>query len=229
MAGLKLGDRGFEVRKLQILLNNLIFTSPKLAVDGDFGKGTLRALLKAQQQLGLKPDGIAGPATFKGLGLVGQPKTDPTKQKASGKSWLEIAEAEIGIKEDAAKGKHTNRILEYHKTTTLKATTDETPWCSSFVNWVVIQAGDKGTNNALAKSWLDWGNPSKGAKGDIIVIKKKTPGMTKATGSPTGFHVGFFISTNGTSIRILGGNQGDQVKYSNFMLSGYEVKGYRNR
>ena len=51
--------------------------------------------------------------------------------------------------------------------------------------------------------------------------------MTQATGSSSGFHVGFFISLSATHIRILGGNQGDQVKYSDFSLASYEVKGYR--
>jgi hypothetical protein len=45
----------------------------------------------------------------------------------------EIAKAELGTTE--VPGTQNNpRILEYHATTTLKATTDEVPWCSSFVN-----------------------------------------------------------------------------------------------
>lgn len=65
---------------------------------------------------------------------------------------MPIAKAEMGIYENSAPGKHNKRIIEYHAVTTLKATTDETPWCSSFVNWVVKQAGYKGTDSALAKS-----------------------------------------------------------------------------
>lgn len=42
----------------------------------------------------------------------------------------------------------------------------------------------------------------------------------------TGFHVGFYVSSSPTSLRLLGGNQSDQVKYSNFALEKYDVKGH---
>jgi uncharacterized protein (TIGR02594 family) len=142
---------------------------------------------------------------------------------------MDIAVGELGIHENAAPGKHNARIVEYHKTTTLRATTDEVPWCSSFVNWVMKTAGHQGTNNALAASWLEWGasltDPRTGA---IVVIRLKGANRPdRATGSSTGNHVGFFMSSTPTHIRLLGGNQGDQVRYSNFALQGYEIRGYR--
>ncbi len=172
-------------------------------------------------------DGQVGPKTRVALGL--KPIAIPTPVVVAPLSpWLNIAVSELGVHEDSRPGKHAARILEYHKTTTLKASDDETPWCSSFVNWVMIQSGRKGTNSALAKSWLNWGQatttPTAGA---IVVIKKKTTGFSSATGSSSGFHVGFYISSTATTIQILGGNQEDKVKKSNFMLSSYEVKGYR--
>jgi len=141
---------------------------------------------------------------------------------------MDIAVAELGVHEDSVAGQHNARILEYHQTTSLKATDDETPWCSSFVNWVLRQAGRNGTNSAAAKSWLNWGSETAPpAPGTIVVIKKKTPGTTQATGSSSGFHVGFFVSVSPTHIRLLGGNQSNQVRYSNFPLATYEIKGYR--
>ena len=159
--------------------------------------------------------------TWLAVGQVARTTTVTTAP--AGNSWLDIAKAELGIHEDALPGQHAPRILEYHKTTTLKATTDETPWCSSFVNWVMTKAGRKGTNSAAARSWLDWGatltTPVEGA---VAVIKKKTVGSDSATGSTSGFHVAFYISLSATHIRLLGGNQSDQVKYSNFALSAYD-------
>jgi uncharacterized protein (TIGR02594 family) len=141
---------------------------------------------------------------------------------------MTIAEAEVGVHEDAIPGRQNQRIIEYHQATSLRATTDEVPWCSSFVNWVMKQAGYRGTNSALAKSWLDWGlaieSPRAGA---VVVIKKKGAASDVATGSSTGFHVAFFVSVSPAYIRLLGGNQGDQVRYSNFYLKGYDIKGYR--
>jgi uncharacterized protein (TIGR02594 family) len=137
---------------------------------------------------------------------------------------MEIVRAEEGVTEYSLPGQHNKRIIEYHSTTTLKATTDETAWCSSFVNWVMKEAGYRGTKSAAAKSWLDWGvtldSPRVGA---IIVVfseKMKKRGFT-------GFHVTFWLSASATHVKLLGGNQGNFVKESNYPLSEWEIKGYR--
>lgn len=238
MVTLREGDRGEDVRRLQHLLNTQLHPSPKLSEDGDFGARTERAVKRFQETRGLVADGVVGPKTWTALGqkVSSTPKpatppapTPPTTPgvKTPG-SWMDVARAEEGVHENSLPGQHTTRIIEYHATTTLKATTDETPWCSSFVNWVMTQAGYAGTNNALAKSWLQWGSAlSSPQEGAIVVIKKKNASSDQATGSSTGFHVAFYVSSTSSHIRLLGGNQGDQVKYSNFSLSAYEVKGYR--
>ena len=142
------------------------------------------------------------------------------------KKWLEIALKEIGVKE--IRGGENARIIEYHASTTLKAREDEIPWCSSFVNWVMTQAGYKGTNSAAAKSWLSWGKEiPKPEKGCICVIKKKSAGSDAATGSASGYHVGFFVSEDANYVYLIGGNQSDQVKISGFNLRAYDICGYR--
>jgi uncharacterized protein (TIGR02594 family) len=140
--------------------------------------------------------------------------------------WFEIAEKERGVHETPGP-KATERIVEYHAATTLKATSDEVPWCSSFVNWCMRQAGEKPTGSAAARSWLSWGEPCDPKKGCVIVIRRKMAGHDKATGSMTGFHVGFFEGLTPTHVQILGGNQGDSVKSSNFPLNKYEIMGFR--
>jgi uncharacterized protein (TIGR02594 family) len=226
MPVLRVGNQGPDVRKLQLLLNSTLVPPPRLSIDGDFGTRTEQAVLSLQKMKNLPQDGIVGQRTWAVLGQtfsVGAKLTN-----VSTCTWMTIAEAELGVHEDAMPGYHNQRILEYHQATSLKATTDEVPWCSSFVNWVMKQAGYRGTNSALAKSWLSWGqsfeHPREGA---IVVIKKKGASSDSATGSSTGFHVAFYVSSSQAHIRLLGGNQGDQVKYSNFSLNGYEVKGYR--
>jgi len=143
---------------------------------------------------------------------------------------VNIAAAEVGVHEKSLPGQHNKRILEYHACTSLRATTDEVPWCSSFVNWVMKQAGHKGSNSALAASWLKWGNSLSHPRiGAIVVIKRKGKSSDAATGSGTGNHVAFYISSTPRHIRLLGGNQsgGLAVSYSNFSLAAYEIRGYR--
>lgn len=234
MVILKKGDKGPHVKRLQYLLNIVLNPSPGLVEDGDFGAKTHDAVIRFQQLNSLKRDGVVGPQTWTALGqrfaATPTPPSTPSTSgdSAGGSSWMAIAEAELGVHEVSLPGKHTQRIIEYHSATSLKATTDETPWCSSFVNWVIQKAGYPGTNNALAKSWLNWGAELSSPRyGAITVIKKKGASSDQATGSSTGFHVAFYVSSTATYLRLLGGNQGDQVKYSNFSLSGYDVKGYR--
>lgn len=227
---LKLGSIGQSVRQVQILLNSLLKPRPLVKVDGKFGPKTVQMVKAFQRKYNLQSDGKVGPKTRDALGLQPIEQAVP-KPPLTHKSWLDIASAEKDVKTDARPGKHNNRILEYHATTTLKATADETAWCSSFVNWVVIQSGQKGTNSAAAKSWLDWKSGRTLAapeKGCIIVIKRKTAGFSSATGSASGFHVGFYVSSPDTAhVRIFGGNQAGGINHWNVPLKQYDVMGYR--
>ena len=131
---------------------------------------------------------------------------------------LRIAQAEIGVHETPGP-ESTKRILEYLSTVGISMNSDEIAWCSAFTNWVVIQAGGKGTNNAMARSWLNWGvkidNPFPGC---ITVLKR---------GNPPSGHVGIFKyrRSPGGWVQLVGGNQSDAVKLSFFQES--DVLGYR--
>ena len=225
---LRKGDRGPDVKRLQVLLNGMLKPGPQLTPDGVLGGRTHEAVVRFQGSRGLARDGIVGPGTWSALGQRPAPGPSPASPPSAGAPWMDIAVAELGGHENALPGQHNQRIIEYHSTTTLRATRDETPWCSSFVNWVMVQAGYRGTSNALARSWLNWGTeltlPRVGA---VTVIKRRNANQDQATGSSTGFHVAFYVSSTSTHIRLLGGNQGDRVKYSNFSLSSYAVRGYR--
>jgi uncharacterized protein (TIGR02594 family) len=132
-----------------------------------------------------------------------------------------IALGEKGITETSGP-KSTERILEYHLTTTLRATSDDVPWCSAFVNWCIQKAGGKGTGSALARSWLVWGidaglDPK---QGDIVVLKR---GNDDISG-----HVGFLAfapSKFSPYIEVLGGNQNNMVCVKKYLR--WNVLGYR--
>lgn len=119
--------------------------------------------------------------------------------------WMEVAKKEIGQKE--IEGSETNpRIREYHRETTLSATNDETPWCSSFLNWVMKQAGHLGTRSAAAKSWALWGQKLELPQYGCVVVFEH--------------HVGLFVKEIPFFVCVLGGNQGNQVKESWFKKAG---------
>lgn len=131
-------------------------------------------------------------------------------------AWFAIAKGELGTTEYPS-AQHNPRILEYHATTSLNATSDETPWCSSFVNWCVRKAGKSGTNSAAARSWMKWGKNLSEPREGCIVVFSRPP-------SPWSGHVGFFERRAGSHIVVLGGNQSNSVNlasYSDRRLLGY--------
>lgn len=131
-------------------------------------------------------------------------------------AWIRVAQREIGVRE--IRGGENPRIIEYHQTTTLRATEDEVPWCSAFVNWVCNQCGLERTHSAAARSWLSLPGRLPGFRKYAIVIMRR--GNSTWQG-----HVGFAISDNGDTITVLGGNQSDSVCYAK--CSKASVLGYR--
>jgi uncharacterized protein (TIGR02594 family) len=103
---------------------------------------------------------------------------------------------------------HNARIVEYHTATSLGASDDETPWCASFVNWVLQQEGITGTNSAAARSFVNWGVESELELGAIVVLKRGTKAWQG--------HVGFLYSSNDEYVELLGGNQSDSVNVTRF-------------
>jgi uncharacterized protein (TIGR02594 family) len=132
--------------------------------------------------------------------------------------WLQVAEGELGVSEVPGSGDNP-RILEYHKYTALKATSDEVPWCSSFINFCVMKSGLEGTHSAAARSWLGWGvSLSVPAFGCVAVLKRGSLAWQA--------HVVLWIGEpDSKTIRGIGGNQGDKVSIENFSKS--KVLGYR--
>ena len=136
--------------------------------------------------------------------------------------WFAIAGNETGIAEVSGKLRNNARILEYHRSTSLNkklAARDETPWCSSFVNWCIEGSSLKGTDSAMARSWLKWGEKlDKAREGCIVVFARPAAG-------PKAGHVAFFVKETAERIHVLGGNQSNQVKLSRYAKK--DLLGYR--
>lgn len=139
--------------------------------------------------------------------------------------WYEIARKELGVKEVAGSVAHP-RILEYLASTSLPANlsrSDETAWCSAFVNWCMRQAGFHGTGLANARSWLGFGEQfAQPRVGCVCVFSRDDAGP--ASGH-VAFYVGEHVDPHGQAmIRVLGGNQSNRVceaPYAKARLLGY--------
>jgi uncharacterized protein (TIGR02594 family) len=136
--------------------------------------------------------------------LATEERTDP--------SWLRLALKELGQRE--IKGPSANpRIVAYHQTTRLASKSDETPWCASFLSWIMVEAGYNSTRSAAASSWAEYGVACSVRRGAVAVFKR--------TG---GHHVGIVVGIGNGFVWLLGGNQGDAVtiaKYSTAKLIAY--------
>ena len=120
--------------------------------------------------------------------------------------WVKLAQSELDRRIE--EGRDTSRIEQYHATTSGAPASNSVPWCSSFVNFCVEQAGFQGTKSRLARSWLQWGvEAGDFVPGCIVVLKR---------GNPPRGHVGFYVGRETGRVRVLGGNQGDRVSIASF-------------
>lgn len=132
------------------------------------------------------------------------------------------AEALAGIREIEGP-RHHPRIVEYFMTVKglgqLKLS-DETPWCSAFMNWVMSQVGGEMSTSPLARSWMSVGTDvtTSPREGDIAVFFST---LNQING-----HVGLYVchSPDRKRVLILGGNQGNQVCYQWYPVTGQALR-----
>lgn len=124
--------------------------------------------------------------------------------------WMSIARAEIGQKEVPGSGDNP-RVVEYHASAG-GASPDSVPWCASFVNFCITQAGLVGTNSKAARSWTNWGRDAGSLVPGCIVVLSRGADVTKG-------HVGFCVGERPGWISLLGGNQSDAVNIADFPAS----------
>ena len=132
--------------------------------------------------------------------------------------WLTIAKQEVGVKTFPT-GSSNPRIEEFHKHTNIAGYDDKAAWCSSFLNWVFARCNIKGTESALARSWLDWGDSLIEPKqGCVVVLEREDPNGWQG-------HVALFLRIENDEIFLLGGNQQDEVREYHYPLT--SVLSYR--
>lgn len=148
----------------------------------------------------------------------------PIVSRPSGQ-WMEIARQEAARpavdRSEWAGGKSNPQILDYFRVGTAwrEVTEDETDWCAAFVNYCLVKSGHPGTNSPGARSFF-WNRNARFERleapkpGCIVVIRRLPFDDPKWEFGPG--HVGFFVAGTDTSVTLLGGNQSNTVRESNF-------------
>jgi len=137
--------------------------------------------------------------------------------------WLKIGLYEIGTKEIRG-NRHNPRVVYYHSFSAGKYSTDEVPWCGSFIAMCMKRSGYKlPLYPERALSWLNFGHNGNVPKIGSIAVK----------GRKGGGHVGIVVSIAGDDIYLLGGNQNDEVNIKRYKIIDFIdfrlPKGYSNQ
>ena len=141
--------------------------------------------------------------------------------------WMTVVQSKLGLR-GSSNGRDdvpTAAVQNMLKRVGATATTSEkdgavhvTYWCSAFANACLEEADIAGTKNAAAKSFLSWGSALNQPRfGAICVLKRKG-----------GNHVSFYVDTLADGhLLLLGGNQGNMVRFSRFPLDQVHDRGIR--
>jgi uncharacterized protein (TIGR02594 family) len=157
--------------------------------------------------------------------LFGAPATAPAEMpqpqdpQRGDPVWLKLAKGELGTKEIAG-AQHNPAVLRYFADAGFpEIDNDETAWCAAFANAMLQRSGYDGSKSLAARSFMNWGKPvAKPYPGCIAVLWRDSP--RSANG-----HVAFWLSERGDKVKLLGGNQGNQVSMEEFPRD--RVLGYR--
>ena len=124
----------------------------------------------------------------------------------------------LGIKE--LKGReHNPLIVDMFRLVTGKAFPDEVSWCAAFVGACLEENGLRSSGRLAARSYLSFGYHVETPRiGDIVVLWRESRSSWKG-------HVGFYAGETSLFIKVLGGNQSDQVSIAHYPKT--RLLGYR--
>lgn len=132
-------------------------------------------------------------------------------------TWIALAITFLGLKENTSKTAHNPTILKwldkmgkFNGEAKSWWKNDEEAWCGLFVGYVLGES-----KRYVVKEWYrakEWANPAFMTK-----LTKPAVGAVAVFKLSSGYHVGFIVGkTIDGRLVILGGNQGNSVKYSSF-------------
>lgn len=137
--------------------------------------------------------------------------------------WMEIAWADLGVKEIAGSDAEPKILAYFRNAGRSDITSDEVPWCAAFVNACLSRAGISldpipRDDRLLARKCLLLGTPIDAPRIGAIAVFARG-------GDPTYGHVGFVNGWTDTHVQLLGGNQANSVSIE--LKRRADVIGYR--
>lgn len=133
---------------------------------------------------------------------------------------FQLAQRFIGIKELGGSVDNP-QIMAMLKLDNEWPQNDEVPWCSAFMNYICWLLRLPRSKDLRARSWLEVGTPVQlelAVPGyDIVVLSRGTSDGPEVINAPG--HVGFYAGHDDNWIEVLGGNQSDTVKVSNYAIN----------
>lgn len=139
----------------------------------------------------------------------------------AGPQWLQLARDKIGAHEIAGNQDNPEILKFYADSGHPEIKHDETAWCAAFVGSMLERSGTPSAKTLSARDYMNWGKKlDKPQIGCVCVFSRGDPRAYQG-------HVGFYVgeSTDGDSILLLAGNQGDQVSIAKQPKS--RLLGYR--
>lgn len=134
---------------------------------------------------------------------------------------LELAFTYLGEVEKFTDGTSNPVVLSFYKDFANWVTDTEVAWCSAFVNTIYASTGYEYSGKLTARSWLKVGQEIDDPRpGDIVVFWRNSPNSWQG-------HVAIYLNhtPDGRYISVLGGNQSNMVKVSNY--SANRLLGFR--
>jgi PHIKZ144 len=125
----------------------------------------------------------------------GVPENAGKPQGNGSTPWMAAAYKYLGLNEVSG----DSTVRQFHAAVGLKAG-GKTPWCASFVSYILESVGIRSTKSAAAISYKNWGQPAVPGTypyGAVVVIRFHN-----------GNHVAFCLGEQGGKVRYIGGNQG---------------------
>ena len=194
------------VRSVQLRLSVLGYYTGKL--DGVVGPKTQHAITDFKRTNGLR----ARPAPLDiTLPLMFSEEAEPTgSNDEDTPPLLKVMRALVGLRETPGAGNNQTIVDYAHDAGIDWYASDATPWCAVIVNGALVEAGYPSTKSALARSFMDYGEPVdllEADIGDIVVFPRGSePWQGHVEVIDEVIDDDFFIA--------IGGNVTDRVKRS---------------